>query len=209
MDTKNNAAGVPEGWTVEMGGNAVPGAAVVVRNADGRMASIHKQVASPADRLLIEFFRDLAAAPAPTSQQGQEPRCEHCDGTGSVHRADGEYMGECDCGGAAPTAAGQELQAFAQKLTAAQVPLDPEFVRIYHENAWDLYSSDAPASSKPAGEVLADDQIEDAIVKEVHEAILDACKGADTYMAALIGARKIAALKGITSSDAGEEKGQQ
>lgn len=27
-------------------------------------------------------------------------RCEYCDGTGDVHRADGEWMGECpDCEG--------------------------------------------------------------------------------------------------------------
>jgi hypothetical protein len=27
----------------------------------------------------------------------EEKRCEYCDGTGDVHRADGEYMGKCDC----------------------------------------------------------------------------------------------------------------
>jgi len=27
-----------------------------------------------------------------------EPNCEYCDGTGDVHRADGEYLGKCDCG---------------------------------------------------------------------------------------------------------------
>lgn len=24
-------------------------------------------------------------------------RCSYCDGTGDVHRADGEWLGECDC----------------------------------------------------------------------------------------------------------------
>lgn len=33
-------------------------------------------------------------------------RCSTCDGTGMVHRADGEYLGECDC--AAPT--GQQAE---------------------------------------------------------------------------------------------------
>jgi len=26
-------------------------------------------------------------------------RCEHCDDTGNVHRADGEWLGSCDCQG--------------------------------------------------------------------------------------------------------------
>lgn len=26
-----------------------------------------------------------------------EPRCEHCDGTGDVHTADGEWRGSCSC----------------------------------------------------------------------------------------------------------------
>ena len=30
--------------------------------------------------------------------------CATCDGSGTVHRADGEYMGECPCGGDAPPA---------------------------------------------------------------------------------------------------------
>lgn len=25
------------------------------------------------------------------------PPCRHCDGTGDVHRADGEWLGTCDC----------------------------------------------------------------------------------------------------------------
>lgn len=28
------------------------------------------------------------------------PRCEHCDGTGDVHRADGEWLGTCTCAAA-------------------------------------------------------------------------------------------------------------
>jgi len=31
------------------------------------------------------------------AQQGAPQRCEHCDGTGDVHRADGEWAGTCTC----------------------------------------------------------------------------------------------------------------
>lgn len=35
--------------------------------------------------------RPLYAAPQPTTEQ----QCEFCDGTGEVHRTDGEWLGEC------------------------------------------------------------------------------------------------------------------
>lgn len=35
--------------------------------------------------------------PAPQDAAGVEERCSRCDGTGDVHRADGEYVGVCDC----------------------------------------------------------------------------------------------------------------
>ncbi|HKF95126.1 MAG TPA: hypothetical protein VKB96_11120 [Gammaproteobacteria bacterium] len=35
-------------------------------------------------------------------------RCPHCDDTGDVHRADGEWLGECDCGVQIRPAAGGE-----------------------------------------------------------------------------------------------------
>lgn len=76
--------------------------------------------------------------------------CSACGGTGDIHRPDGEYMGECDC--AATKAAGAAaLSDFAQKLGASQVPLDPEFARIYHENAWDLYATDDAAPAPDTG----------------------------------------------------------
>lgn len=41
----------------------------------------------------------LAAQPAPAPLNGQ--RCPHCDDTGDVTRADGEWLGNCDCHAAA------------------------------------------------------------------------------------------------------------
>lgn len=48
---------------------------------------------------------------APVAQQSEAGACTTCDGSGSVHRADGEYMGECPCGGeaGAPTAAAKQM----------------------------------------------------------------------------------------------------
>lgn len=44
--------------------------------------------------IFADMVRDMTA-------QRAEGRCEYCDGTGDVHRADGEWMGACDCGAAA------------------------------------------------------------------------------------------------------------
>jgi hypothetical protein len=39
----------------------------------------------------------------PGESAGSAPdRCPHCDGTGDVHRADGEWLGACGCEGSAP-----------------------------------------------------------------------------------------------------------
>lgn len=38
----------------------------------------------------IMTFRELTARPVEV--------CRHCDGTGDVHRVDGEWLGSCDCG---------------------------------------------------------------------------------------------------------------
>lgn len=41
---------------------------------------------------------------AELAKQAAEPvdRCRYCDGTGDVHRADGEWLGNCDCGSSQP-----------------------------------------------------------------------------------------------------------
>jgi len=42
-----------------------------------------------------------------------EPECEYCDGTGDVHRADGEWLGECkECDAAEPAPAQDERDTF-------------------------------------------------------------------------------------------------
>lgn len=38
--------------------------------------------------------------PAECGAIGPNARCPYCDGTGDVHRADGEWLGACDCGAA-------------------------------------------------------------------------------------------------------------
>ncbi|WP_262880426.1 hypothetical protein [Pseudomonas paralcaligenes] len=54
------------------------------------------------NRLSARAAELLAASPAPEVR-----RCETCDGTGDVHRADGEYLGECHCTKATQPAAQQ------------------------------------------------------------------------------------------------------
>ena len=55
-------------------------------------------------------------------------RCEYCDGTGDVHRADGEWLGSCDCTQAAIAAmrpASGELAALADNLAALDEAATP------------------------------------------------------------------------------------
>ncbi|PNG11913.1 hypothetical protein [Stutzerimonas stutzeri] len=57
---------------------------------------------------ICEVGHDRSAFVAALSQQA-EPRCENCDGTGDVHRADGEWLGECkECNQAEPAPAQDE-----------------------------------------------------------------------------------------------------
>jgi hypothetical protein len=52
---------------------------------------------------------------AALSQQAEPVRCEYCDGTGDVHRADGEWIGECkECDAAEPAPAQDEREAFEE-----------------------------------------------------------------------------------------------
>jgi hypothetical protein len=43
-----------------------------------------------------------AQTPAASPVSAPEPACQNCDGTGDVHRADGEWLGACGCEGSAP-----------------------------------------------------------------------------------------------------------
>lgn len=60
--------------------------------------------------------------------QQAEPRCEHCDGAGDVHRADGEWLGECkECNQAEPAPAQETqyaLDAYIKAL-AEHYPIEP------------------------------------------------------------------------------------
>ena len=40
---------------------------------------------------------------ATLTEQRVSGRCPHCDDTGDVHRADGEWLGPCDCSAATPS----------------------------------------------------------------------------------------------------------
>jgi len=79
--------------------------------------------------------------------------CTTCDGSGTVHRADGEYMGECPCGGNAPSATGTTGAIYQARSPEG----DPwqEVTRAQYEQAErngyevrTLYLA-APASAQP------------------------------------------------------------
>jgi hypothetical protein len=106
-------------------------------------------------------------------------RCSSCDGTGDVHRADGEWLGECDCGcqfrhaydvEASPSKAFRVIQGQAARIAALEAQL-AERVKV---DDWDV-------------ERTADDIARDLA------AIKDGRIHGDTYNAAKAGA--LAALK--------------
>lgn len=55
-------------------------------------------------------------------------RCPHCDGTGDVHRADGEWLGVCDCSAGTPTP--EAPQTTARTLTVEHLDRLEAFVRV-------------------------------------------------------------------------------
>lgn len=61
------------------------------------------------------FGKLMLRVEAALSQQA-EPRCEYCDGTGDIHRPDGEWLGECkEC--VKPAPAQDERDAFERAFT--------------------------------------------------------------------------------------------
>lgn len=43
------------------------------------------------------LMADVMREPRVAFGESAEPRCQYCDGTGDVHRADGEWLGTCHC----------------------------------------------------------------------------------------------------------------
>ncbi|CAE6949883.1 conserved protein of unknown function [Ectopseudomonas oleovorans] len=85
---------------------------------EGLRAALHSCAkASSAAEVGLIVDGVLAAARAPEWQ-----RCQTCDGTGDVHRADGEYLGECHCSKAHKAAieAG-DLMAIAEECGAGRM----------------------------------------------------------------------------------------
>jgi len=46
---------------------------------------------------LAKALQSARVVLSPPASQPATERCPHCDDTGDVHRADGEWLGECDC----------------------------------------------------------------------------------------------------------------
>lgn len=79
------------------------------------------------EQLLEETRAQLAQA---------EPRCPHCDGSGDVHRADGEWLGTCTC----PEGIGQDEPAETPVVPDGWqlVPIEPtqQMCQMGQEKSW-------------------------------------------------------------------------
>lgn len=72
-------------------------------------------------------WREVFTDP-PSAAEGADTRCTTCDGTRSVHRADGEYMGECNCGAAeGATQAGDAQEELARTESELSAILPGQF----------------------------------------------------------------------------------
>ena len=74
------------------------------------------QPAAPTDG---EVYRRKSSGDALLAAQAKcdapaDARCEHCDGTGDVHRADGEWLGSCVCPAGKAPADGEVVEVVAQ-----------------------------------------------------------------------------------------------
>lgn len=58
--------------------------------------SVESNFDYPMHEMLNQTADEIQAALS-SQEQGQAVACEYCNGTGDVHRADGEWLGECDC----------------------------------------------------------------------------------------------------------------
>ena len=112
--------------------------------------------ASPEDAATNWNDRHLTAA------INEEPACPHCDGTGDVHRADGEWLGECHCNTRSSSTAssvnvGAALKPFADpyaewekdQANGATASGPQKYVRLWHfrDAAAALAASSRPASA--------------------------------------------------------------
>lgn len=84
---------VPDGWRASLPTGSVlrPGDYWELYGPNGGGVVNDDEVSSWVVRELLDT---LAASPAPVE------RCPNCDDTGDVHRADGEWLGECTCSAA-------------------------------------------------------------------------------------------------------------
>ena len=55
------------------------------------------QIDEPHHEHLCDYCKQADAAISALEAVQVENRCPHCDGTGDVHRADGEWIGSCTC----------------------------------------------------------------------------------------------------------------
>lgn len=74
--------------------NAISSVTAFIESEARRYAAFYPEASDGRNTFVLfaNMVSDLTA-------QRVSGRCEHCDDTGDVHRADGEWMGSCDCQG--------------------------------------------------------------------------------------------------------------
>jgi hypothetical protein len=80
------------------------GTGVKLVGAPATSGEAPKRELKAGDTLTFDPLPVVMVAGEATAAQG-EKRCEYCDGTGDVHRADGEWLGACTCPLGAPSPA--------------------------------------------------------------------------------------------------------
>lgn len=144
--------------------------------------AIHWEDQQPVMKKIDAF---LTAFPVP------EVRCQTCDGTGDVHRSDGEWLGECHC---VKTEQGERQEPVAWALANSADEIGG-FAPIYYtkegaiswangRNIFPLYTTPQPGPDV-RGLVSADD-VRDACANAVsvfaEEVNADQCREAVEYM---------------------------
>jgi hypothetical protein len=97
-----------------------------------------------------------------------EKRCEYCDGTGCVHRIDGEYLGECtECAPREAQPVVEAMQAYLRQCRVGGMPKDvsDQIERAVNQaNHLGYFAAPTPECADAKKDAaLTDEQIEAAI----------------------------------------------
>lgn len=110
-------------------------------------APVYKCDCMGARKVAIDMAGNTIPCECVTAANEAEPvRCEYCDGTGDVHRADGEWLGECkECDAAEPAPAQDERDAVYRDAELYGIGFMVDGVRVHPSRVTVQYSATRPA----------------------------------------------------------------